>query len=129
MPHQIAGRHLGRNSSQRKALFKGLVTQVFQHERIETTEAKAKAVRADVEKIITLAKRGDVHSRRLVLKTVADKKVVEKVFDKIGPRYKERNGGYTRIVKLGPRHGDNAEMVFLELVDREVPEAKKEEKK
>src|SRR5690348_3249415 len=119
MPHQISGRHLGRNSSQRKALFKGLVTQVFQHERIETTEAKAKAVRADVEKIITLAKRGDVHSRRLVLKTVADKKVVEKVFDKIGPRYQDRNGGYTRIVKLGPRHGDNAEMVFLELVDRE----------
>ena len=124
MPHQIAGRHLNRNSSQRKALFKGLVTQVFQHERIETTEAKAKAVRGDIEKIITLAKRGDLHSRRLVLQTVADKKVVDKLFDKIGPRYKDRNGGYTRIIKLGPRHGDAAEMVLLELVDRELPEAK-----
>lgn len=123
MPHQIAGRHLNRNSSQRKALFRGLVTQVLQHERIETTEAKAKAVRSDVEKIITLAKRGDVHSRRLVLKTVADKKVVEKLFDKIGPRFKERSGGYTRIIRLGQRHGDAAEMVLLELVDREAPEA------
>lgn len=124
MPHQIAGRHLGRNSSQRKALFKGLVTQVLQHERIETTEAKAKAVRTDVERMITLAKRGDVHSRRLVLRTVADKKVVAKLFDTLGPRYKERNGGYTRIVHLGPRRGDAAEMVFLELVDRQVPEKK-----
>lgn len=124
MPHQIAGRHLGRNSSQRKALFKGLVTQVLQHERIETTEAKAKAVRTDIERMITLAKRGDVHSRRLVLRTVADKKVVAKLFDTLGPRYKERNGGYTRIVHLGPRRGDAAEMVFLELVDRQVPEKK-----
>lgn len=123
MPHQIAGRHLNRSSSQRKALFKGLVTQVLQYERIETTEAKAKAVRGDVEKVITLAKRGDVHSRRLVLKTVTDKKVVEKLFDNIGPRFKERNGGYTRIIKLGPRHGDAAEMVLLELVEREEPEA------
>jgi len=123
MPHQIAGRHLNRNSSQRKALFKGLVTQVFQHERIETTEAKAKAVRGDIEKFITLAKRGDVHARRLVLKTVTDKKVVDKLFEKIGPRFKERNGGYTRIIKLGQRHGDAAEMVLLELVEREAPEA------
>lgn len=122
MPHQIAGRHLNRNSSQRKALFKGLVTQVIQHERIETTEAKAKAVRGDVEKIIGYAKRGDVHSRRLALETIQDKKVVEKLFDKIGPRYKERNGGYTRIIKLGPRKGDAAEMVLLELVDREEAE-------
>ncbi len=119
MPHQIAGRHLGRNSAQRKALFRGLVTQVLQHERIETTEAKAKAVRADVEKMITLAKRGDLHARRMALRTVHDKKVVEKLFDQLGPRYKERNGGYTRIIHLGPRHGDAAEMVFLELVDRE----------
>ncbi len=122
MPHQIAGRHLNRSSSQRKALFKGLVTQVFQHERIETTEAKAKAVRGDIEKMITLAKRGDVHSRRLVLKTVQDKKVVEKLFDKIGPRFKDRSGGYTRIIKLGQRHGDAAEMVLLELTEREESE-------
>lgn len=123
MPHQIAGRHLNRTTAQRTALFKGLITQVLQHERIETTEAKAKAVRGDVEKIITLAKRGDVHARRLVLQTVTDKKVVEKLFDKIGPRFKTRNGGYTRIIKLGPRHGDNAEMVLFELTDREAPEA------
>lgn len=122
MPHQIAGRHLNRSSSQRKALFKGLVTQVIQHERIETTEAKAKAVRGDVEKMIGFAKRGDVHSRRLALQTVHDKKVVAKLFEKLGPRYKDRNGGYTRIVKLGPRKGDAAEMVLLELVDREEAE-------
>ncbi|TAH51118.1 MAG: 50S ribosomal protein L17 [Chloroflexota bacterium] len=118
----MSGRHLGRNSAQRKALFKSLVTQVLQYERIETTEAKAKAVRGDVDKIITLAKRGDVHSRRLVLKTVQDKKVVEKLFDKIGPRFKERNGGYTRIIKLGQRHGDAAEMVLLELTERGTEE-------
>ncbi len=122
MPHQIAGRHLGRNSAQRKALFRGLVTQVLQHERIETTEAKAKAVRSDVEKMIGYAKRGDLHARRLALRTVHDKKVVEKLFDTLGPRYKERNGGYTRIIKLGPRKGDAAEMVLLELVDREEAE-------
>ena len=122
MPHQIAGRHLGRNSAQRKALFNGLVTQVLQYERIETTEAKAKAVRSDVEKMIGYAKRGDLHARRLALRTINDKKVVEKLFDKLGPRYKDRNGGYTRIVKLGPRKGDAAEMVLLELVDREEAE-------
>lgn len=120
MPHQIAGRHLGRNSSQRKALFKGLVTQVLEHERIETTEAKAKAVRGDVEKIITLAKRGDYNARRIVMKTVADKKVVAKLFEDIGPRFKDRSGGYTRIIKLGPRHGDAAEMVLLELTERQA---------
>ena len=122
MPHQIAGRHLGRNSAQRKALFRGLVTQVIQHERIETTEAKAKAVRSDVEKVIGYAKRGDVHSRRLALRIVQDKKTVERLFEKIGPRFKDRSGGYTRIIKLGPRKGDAAEMVLLELVEREDKE-------
>ncbi len=122
MPHQIAGRHLGRNSAQRKALFRGLVTQVIQHERIETTEAKAKAVRSDVEKVIGYAKRGDVHARRLALRIIQDKKTVEKLFDKIGPRFKDRNGGYTRIVKLGPRKGDAAAMALLELVEREAAE-------
>jgi large subunit ribosomal protein L17 len=122
MPHQISGRHLGRNSGQRRALFKGLVAQVLEHERIETTEAKAKAVRPDVEKMITLAKRGDLHARRLAMRTVANKKTIEKLFDTLGPRYKERNGGYTRIIRLGSRKGDAAEMVLLELVDREVKE-------
>jgi large subunit ribosomal protein L17 len=118
MPHQISGRHLGRDTAQRKALFRNLITNVLRHERIETTEAKAKAVRADVEKMITLAKRGDLHARRLALRTVSDKKVVAKLFETLGPRYQERNGGYTRIIRLGPRRGDAAEMVLLELVDR-----------
>lgn len=122
MPHQIAGRHLGRNPSQRRALFKSLVTQVLRHERITTTEAKAKAVRGDVEKMITFAKRGDLHARRSVMRTVRDKKVVEKLFETLGPRYKERSGGYTRLLHIGPRHGDAAEMVILELVDREEGE-------
>ncbi len=119
MPHQIAGRHLGRNTSQRKALFRGLVTELFRHERITTTEAKAKAVRGDAEKLITLAKRGDVHSRRLANRVLYDKSVSSKLFETLGPRYKERAGGYTRILKLGPRYGDAAPMVILELVDRE----------
>ncbi len=118
MPHQIAGRHLGRNTSQRKALFRSLVTELFRHERITTTEAKAKAVRGDVEKLITLAKRGDVHARRLANRTLLDKAVSDKLFETIGPRYAERAGGYTRILKLGPRAGDAAPMVILELVDR-----------
>ncbi len=122
MQHQIAGRHLGRNTAQRKTLFRSLITDLFRHERIKTTEAKAKAVRADAEQLITLAKRGDVHARRIAQRTVLDKDVAEKLFKTLGPRYKERAGGYTRILKLGPRQGDAAEMVFLELVDREEPE-------
>ncbi len=118
MRHQVAGRHLGRNTAQRKALFRGLITDLFRHERITTTEAKAKAVRGEAEKLITLAKRGDVHARRVVNQTVLDKKIVGKMFETLGPRYKERPGGYTRLFKLGPRQGDAAEMVILELVDR-----------
>src|SRR5436309_2873906 len=119
MPHQIAGRHLGRNSSQRRALFRSLITELFRHERIRTTEAKAKAVRGDAEKLITLAKRGDVHARQLANRTLLDKTVLKKLFETLGPRYEARAGGYTRILKLGPRNGDAAPMVLLELVDRE----------
>lgn len=119
MRHQLAGRHLGRNTSQRKSLFRGLVTDLFRHERITTTEAKAKAVRGEAEKLITLAKRGDIHARRVAQKTVLDKKVSGKLFETLGPRYKERPGGYTRLYKLGPRQGDAAPMVILELVDSE----------
>ncbi len=122
MQHQIAGRHLGRNTAQRKTLFRSLVTDLFRHERIKTTEAKAKAVRADAEQLITLAKRGDVHARRTAQRTILDKKVAAKLFETLGPRYKDRAGGYTRILRLGPRQGDAAEMVLLELVDREEPE-------
>ncbi len=122
MQHQIAGRHLGRNTAQRKTLFRSLITDLFRHERIKTTEAKAKAVRADAEQLITLAKRGDVHARRTAQRTILDKKVAAKLFETLGPRYKDRPGGYTRILKLGPRQGDAAEMVLLELVDREEEE-------
>jgi large subunit ribosomal protein L17 len=122
MRHQVAGRHLGRNTAQRKALFRGLITELFRHERISTTEAKAKAIRGEAEELITLAKRGDVHARRLVQRTVLDKDVTSKLFETLGPRYKERPGGYTRIFKLGPRLGDAAPLVILELVDREEEE-------
>ncbi len=119
MRHGVAGRHLGRNTAQRKALFRGLITDLFRHERITTTEAKAKAIRSEAEKLITMAKQGDVASRRIAQKTVLDKKVSAKLFETLGPRYKDRPGGYTRLFKLGPRQGDAAEMVILELVDRE----------
>ncbi|MBI5029922.1 MAG: 50S ribosomal protein L17 [Chloroflexi bacterium] len=115
----MAGRTLGRDSSHREALFRNLITELFRHERIETTEAKAKAVRADAEKLITLAKRGDVHARRLAARTITDPAITKKLFEKLGPRYKERAGGYTRLFKVGPRLGDAAPVVIMELVDRE----------
>jgi len=120
MRHRVAGRQLGRDKSARKALFRSLVTELFRHERIETTEAKAKAVRGDVDKLITLAKRGDVHARRLAAQTILDPAVTKKLFETLGPRYKERAGGYTRTFKVGPRPGDAAPVVIMELVDREV---------
>lgn len=120
MRHRIAGRQLGRDKSARKALFRNLVTELLRYERIETTEAKAKAVRPDAEKLITLGKRGDLHARRLAGETLLDPAVTKKLFEKLGPRYKERAGGYTRIFKVGPRKGDAAPVVIMELVDREV---------
>jgi large subunit ribosomal protein L17 len=120
MRHRVAGRPLGRDKDARKALFRSLITELFRHERIETTEAKAKAIRGDAEKLITLAKRGDVHSRRLAAKTILDPKVTKKLFETLGPRYKERAGGYTRVFKVGPRLGDAAPIVIMELVDREA---------
>jgi large subunit ribosomal protein L17 len=119
MRHRIAGHGLGRDTAMRKALFRSLVTELFRHERIETTEAKAKAVRGDAEKLITLAKRGDLHARRLAAQTILDPVVTKKLFETIGPRYKERAGGYTRLFKVGPRLGDAAPVVIMELVDRE----------
>ena len=115
---------VGRRSSARKALFRDLATDLFINERIETTETKAKELRSIAEKLITLAKRGDLHARRQVSAFVRDEvadsstgqNAVQKLFDDIAPRYAERNGGYTRILKLGPRRGDGAPMVYLELV-------------
>jgi len=122
MRHRVAGRRLKRSSSHRRALFRNLITELFRHGRIKTTEAKARAVRADAEKVITLAKRSlekesDVHERRRVLRTITDKKVVQELFETIAPEYKDRPGGYTRIIKLGPRQGDAAPMAILELVE------------
>lgn len=121
----MAYRKLGRDSSARKALFRDLVTDLFLYERIQTTEAKAKAVRSIAEKLITLAKRGDLHARRLAAAYVRkerlegqDKDALQKLFSELAARYRERPGGYTRILKLGPRRGDAAPMVYLELVDR-----------
>lgn len=124
MRHQVAGKKLGRGKDQRDSLRKNLVNQLFEHERIETTRTKAIAVRGQAERLITLAKRsvdkddnGKVHARRLAAARMGDPKMVNKLFDDIAPRYKERLGGYTRILKLGPRHGDAAELVLIELVE------------
>lgn len=113
---------LGRNKSARRALFRDLATDLIINERIETTEAKAKELRPIVEKMVTLGKRGDLHARRqaasFVRKEVADAEnnAVQKLFDDIGPRFAERQGGYTRILKMGPRRGDNAERAIIEFV-------------
>lgn len=117
MRHKVAGRKLGRSTGQRKALFRTLVTQFLDHGKIQTTEAKAKAIRGQAERMITLAKRGDLHARRLAAAHLNDPKVVQKLFDTIGPKYQDRPGGYTRILKLGQRQGDGAPMVLLELVE------------
>ena len=117
MRHRVAGRKLGRSGSHRRALFRNLVTDLLKYEKITTTEAKAKEVRGLAEKMITLGKKEGLHRRRQVLSFVINKKVTEKVFNNLASRYAERPGGYTRIVKLGPRLGDGAAMVQLELVE------------
>ena len=126
MRHKISGRILGRDAGHRKALFRNLIKELYKHERIMTTDAKARSIRADAEKLITKAKRGlaaegnRVHAQRQVVAYLNDKTIAKKVFDEFAPRYAERNGGYTRIIKLGKRQGDAADMVILELVDSEV---------
>jgi|SRR3990172_2705047 len=116
MAHSVAGRRLGRPGGHRQALFRNLVTDLLHHERITTTEAKAKEVRSLAEKTITLGKDGTLHARRRALTMVTDKDVVSKLFDELAPRYASRPGGYTRILKLGRRLGDGAPMVILELL-------------
>lgn len=117
MRHAKKGRKLGTDASHTKAIVRGLARALFLNERIKTTEARAKESRMLVERIITWGKRGDVHSRRLALAELGDRELVHKIFADIAPRYTEREGGYTRILKLGPRKGDAAPMVILELVD------------
>jgi len=109
-------RKLGRPAAHRKAMLRNLVTDLLREGRITTTDTRAKEAGREAEKMITLAKRGDLHARRQVMAYVFDETVVKKLFEEIAPKYSERNGGYTRILKLGPRQGDAAEMVFLELV-------------
>jgi large subunit ribosomal protein L17 len=122
MPRPTKGPRLGAGPSHQKLLLGGLAAALFEHEKVRTTEAKAKALRPFAERMITFAKRGDVHARRQVLKAVPDRDVVHRLFDEIAPRMAERNGGYTRILKLGPRKGDGAPMAQIELVDRTVEE-------
>ena len=117
MRHQRQRYQLSRTASQRRALLRGLAKEIIDHERIQTTEAKAKAVKPEIEKLITLAKRGDLHARRQALSALGqDKFAVYKLFEELAPRYSERPGGYARILKLGPRRSDSTEMVVLELV-------------
>lgn len=117
MRHRKAGRKLGRSSGHRKALYRNLITELLRHERIKTTEAKARAVRPLAEKMITLGKRGDLHSRRLAAARLNDPRMVKKLFEDLAPRYQDRPGGYTRLYKLGPRQGDGAHMALIELVE------------
>jgi large subunit ribosomal protein L17 len=124
MRHQISGYRLGRSTGARLALRRNLIKQFFTHERIKTTRAKAAAIRGEAERLITLARNSaqaddaqKVHARRLAISKLGDNQLIKRLFDEIAPRYANRNGGYTRMLKLGPRMGDSAEMVILELVE------------
>jgi large subunit ribosomal protein L17 len=119
MRHRKSGRKLGRNSSHREAMFRNMVTSLFEHERIVTTTEKAKEVGPIAEKMITLAKRGDLHARRQAYSYIRSQEIVAKLFDEIGEMFADRNGGYTRIIKTGVRQGDAASMAILELVGYE----------
>ena len=129
MRHRVAGRELGRNTNHRKALFRGLVTSLFQNLKIETTVAKAKETRRIAERIITLGKRGDLHSRRLAMSHIPNRQIVAKLFNVIAPKLQDRNGGYLRILKTRMRQGDSASMAILEFTDYNVLIEKKEVKK
>ena len=129
MRHRVDLNRLGRKPSHRKALHKNMVTSLFKYERVKTTKPKAKAVRRTAEKMITRAKIDNVHNRRMIAKKVSEKAVLNKLFKDIAPRFKKRPGGYTRILKLGRRIGDAAEMVLLELVERKEKEKKEKKKK
>ena len=117
MRHRKGGRKLGRTSSHRQALLRNMVTSLLDHERIQTTDAKAKELRRIAERMITLGKRGDLHARRQALSVIRSKEVTAKLFDELADRYRERPGGYTRVMKLGQRRGDAASMSIIELLD------------
>ena len=120
MRHGMAGRKLNVTSTHRLAMFRNMATSLLKHEQITTTLPKAKELRPFVEKLVTLAKKGDLHARRQAISRVRDVDQVGKLFETIGPRYAERNGGYIRVLKAGYRHGDNAPMAVIEFVDRDV---------
>ena len=124
MRHHRAGKKLGRDSAHRKALYANLAGSLIEHGRIKTTQAKAKAVKPFAEQMITLGKRGDLHARRQALSHLRSQEIVHRLFADVGPRFAERPGGYSRIVKLGPRPGDAADMVYLELVDYDATAAR-----
>jgi large subunit ribosomal protein L17 len=123
MRHKKSGRKLNRTSTHRQAMFRNMATSLFRHERIETTDPKAKELRGFAERLITLAKKGDMHSRRLAHRKIADKEVLTKLFDELGPRFADRPGGYTRVTKTRIRRGDNTVMSVIELVGSEEPAA------
>ncbi len=126
MRHNKSGKRLGRNSSHRSAMLRNMVTSLLEHGRITTTDARAKELRKLADRMITLGKRGDLHARRQAAAVIRDKKTVAKLFDQVGPRFKERPGGYTRIIKLGSRLGDNAPQSIIELVEEEfTPKVRK----
>ena len=129
MNHRNGFNPLSRTTAHRRAMTRNMVTSLFRYERITTTEAKAKEVRKAAEKLITRAKVDSVHNRRTVAKFIADEKILNKLFTEIGPRMKERNGGYPRILKLGFRQGDAADTVIFELVDYKLPDSSAEEEK
>ena len=128
MRHQRTGKKLGRDAAHRKALYSNLAGSLIEHGRIETTEAKAKAVRPIAERMITLGRRGDLHARRQATAFLRSRDVVHRLFADVAPRFKDRPGGYSRIVRLGPRPGDAAEMAYLELVDEEYVAELREER-
>lgn len=123
MRHGKSGRKLNRTSSHRKAMFANMAASLIKHEQIVTTLPKAKEMKPIIDKLITLGKRGDLHARRQAISQIRDAAMVKKLFDTLGERYKERNGGYSRVLKAGFRYGDNAPMAVIELVDRD-PEAR-----
>ena len=119
MRHRLAGRHLGRSSSHRRALYRNQVTDLLRHEKLVTTEAKAKEVRRLTERMITLGKKGGLHARRRAMSFLQDDEVVSKVFESLADRYRDRQGGYTRVLASGYRYGDSAPMAVIELVERD----------
>ncbi len=123
MRHRKAGNHLGRNTSHRRAMLRNMVTALFKHEKIETTDAKAKAIRPIAEKMITLAKKGDLHARRQALGYMQDKEVTHRLFDEMTDRFSNREGGYLRIIKKGFRKGDGASVSIVQLLSKDEGEA------